>query len=56
MYPVAVNTIDEFFAELVERKRQYTQETLDGRAENTWDQSSIMLELAKITVNRWKER
>lgn len=54
VYPVAVSTIDEFFAELVERKRQSVQETLDGKASIQWDESEIMLDLAKITVERWK--
>jgi SNF2 family DNA or RNA helicase len=54
VYPIAVNTIDEFFAELVERKRQFIQETLDGQAEKVWKDSDIMLELAQITVARWK--
>lgn len=55
VYPVAVNTIDEFFAELVERKRQYVTESLDGSA-NKWNESDIMLELAKIAVQRWKNQ
>lgn len=54
VYPIAVNTIDEFFAELVERKRQYVKETLDGKSEYKWNESDVMLELAKITVERWK--
>lgn len=54
VYPVAVNTVDEYFAELVERKRQHISETLDGRADHQWNESSIMLELAQITINRWK--
>lgn len=56
IYPVAVNTIDEFFAELVERKRQYLKETLDGKAEYKWNESDIMRELAEITVSRWKNQ
>jgi SNF2 family DNA or RNA helicase len=56
VYPVAVDTIDEFFAELVERKRQYVKETLDGKSDYKWNESDIMLELARITVERWKER
>lgn len=54
VYPIAVNTIDEFFAELVERKRQYVKETLDGKSDYKWDESDIMRELAEITVQRWK--
>lgn len=55
VYPIAVHTIDEFFAELVERKRQYVKETLDGKSDRAWDESDVMLELAKIAIARWKE-
>ncbi len=54
VYPTAVNTIDEFFAELVERKRQYFKETMDGKSDVFWNESDVMLELARITVERWK--
>jgi SNF2 family DNA or RNA helicase len=54
VYPVAVNTVDEYFAELVERKRQHVSETLDGKADHQWNESDIMLQLAQITVQKWK--
>lgn len=46
-YFVAVGTVDEFFAELVEKKREVVTETLAGRA-SKWDQSSIVRELADV--------
>lgn len=54
VYPIAVNTIDEFFAELVERKRQYVNETVDGKSDHNWNESEIMRELAEIAVAKWK--
>lgn len=45
-YLVAVGTIDEFFAELVERKREIVSQTLNGEAVQ-WDQSSLIKELAE---------
>lgn len=52
VYPVAVGTIDEFFAELVERKRQYVTETLSGKSTQAWDESEIMLELAQRAIKK----
>ena len=52
-YPVATGSIDEYFAEIVERKREIVGKSLDGIAP-TWDSSSIMLELAEKVVNKWR--
>lgn len=46
-YIIAVGTIDEFFAELVEKKRSIMAQVLDGQ-DIKWDQSSILAELADI--------
>jgi SNF2 family DNA or RNA helicase len=46
-YMVAVGTVDEFFAEIVERKREIVAKTLGGEAVQ-WDQSSLMKELSQI--------
>lgn len=51
-YPTAIGTIDEYFAEIVERKRQFIGESLDGKAEK-WDNSSVMLELANLIIKKW---
>jgi SNF2 family DNA or RNA helicase len=45
-YLVAVGTVDEFFSEIVERKREIVGNTLNGHAAQ-WDQSSIMKELSE---------
>jgi len=51
-YPVAIGTIDEYFAELVERKREIVGKTLDGKS-NSWDQSTLMIELAEKVISKW---
>jgi SNF2 family DNA or RNA helicase len=55
-YFVAVGTVDEFFSEIVERKREIVNKTLSGKA-TEWDQSSIMKELTEILASsggrRW---
>lgn len=45
-YIVAVGTIDEFFAELVERKRSIMKQTLDGK-DVRWEEQSIIKELGE---------
>lgn len=52
-YPTATGTIDEFFAELVERKREAVGKTLDGSAQQ-WNQSTVMRELANLVVKKWR--
>jgi SWI/SNF-related matrix-associated actin-dependent regulator of chromatin subfamily A-like protein 1 len=43
-YPIASNTIDEYFTEIVETKRRSMKETLDG-VENTWDETGLLTAL-----------
>jgi SNF2 family DNA or RNA helicase len=45
VYPVAMETIDEFLASMVEEKRQYMNQILDGKKTN-WKESDLMKELA----------
>jgi len=47
-YMVAVGTVDEFFSEIVEKKREIVTQTLNGEAAVSWDQSSLMKELTQI--------
>ena len=56
-YFVAVGTVDEFFSEIVERKREIVHNTLskDGAAVQ-WDQSSIMKELAETLAAQGGKR
>ena len=50
VYLVAVGTVDEFFSELVERKREIVNKTLSGEAVS-WDQSSLMKELSEALAS-----
>ena len=56
-YFVAVGTVDEFFAEIVEQKREIFNQTMGGQAVK-WEQSSLMKELFEVLaqkgVKRWK--
>ena len=51
-YFTAVGTVDEFFAEIVEKKREIVHNTLNKNGEALpWDQSSIMKELAETLAS-----
>ncbi len=55
-YMIAVGTVDEMFAEIVEKKRSYSSSILDGK-EIDWNQSSLLQELAEVLAatggKRW---
>ena len=55
-YTIAVGTVDEFFSEIVERKRGICANTLDN-VEYKWEESSLMKELAEVLAvqggKRW---
>lgn len=53
-YMIASETIDEYFTELVESKRAIVMSTLDNK-EITWDQPSLMNDLASILVTKGKK-
>jgi SNF2 family DNA or RNA helicase len=55
MYFVAVGTVDEFFSELVEKKRSYVASTLDGK-QVAWDESNLVKELAQIIREKGGQR
>jgi SNF2 family DNA or RNA helicase len=50
-YITAVGTVDEFFSELVEKKREIVGKTLDGKAAK-WDETSLIKELAEILAQK----
>lgn len=56
-YFVATGTIDEFFSELVEKKRAIMKNTLD-KENIKWEESSLMKELAELlasqNMKKWK--
>jgi SWI/SNF-related matrix-associated actin-dependent regulator of chromatin subfamily A-like protein 1 len=59
IYQVALGTIDEYLADLVEGKRQIVHEALDGKkSETDYTEEGLMKELAEILVTkglkRWK--
>lgn len=54
-YLVAIGTIDEYFAELVEKKRQWMSSTLDGK-KYKWDETSLMVELAQKLAEKGKKK
>lgn len=54
-YMVAAGTIDEFFAEIVEKKRSYVAQTLDGK-HIAWDESSIMKELTEKLIRQGRSK
>ena len=54
-YMLASGTIDEYFTELVERKRAIVAQTLDNK-EIQWEQQSLMKELATMLSTRGREK
>lgn len=50
-YLIAIETIDEWLTELVEKKRSIMQQTLDGK-NISYDQQSLMKELASILYQK----
>ncbi len=54
-YMIASGTIDEYFTELVERKRAIVAQTLDNKEMN-WEQSSLMKELAGMLTSMGREK
>lgn len=54
-YFIATGTIDEIFAELVERKRGIMKNTLDG-INYKWEETNIMKELADALASSGKDR
>lgn len=54
-YMIAIETIDEYFSELVEVKRSIVAAALDNK-EIQWNQSSLLKELADILVAKGKKK
>jgi SNF2 family DNA or RNA helicase len=50
-YLIAIDTMDEWLTQLVEKKRSIMQNTLDGK-NIPWDQQSLMKELMSIMVQK----
>jgi SWI/SNF-related matrix-associated actin-dependent regulator 1 of chromatin subfamily A len=60
LYPVAVGTVDELFARLVEKKRQICSEVVDGKPAVQWTETDVVREIARITAEEgmkaWQSR
>jgi SNF2 family DNA or RNA helicase len=60
LYPVAVGTIDEFFARLVEKKRELCTEIIDGRKVVAWTETDVVREMGRILAEQgmraWQTR
>lgn len=54
-YMLATETIDEYFTEIVERKRAIVAQTLDGKDVN-WEQNNLMRELAQMIVTKGSKK
>jgi len=52
---IACRPVDEFFSEIVERKREIVTKTLGGEAVK-WDQSSLIKELSEILASQGGKR
>lgn len=52
VYMVATGTIDEWFAEIVEKKRSLFKNTMGDKDAGEWDESSIMKELMESAYNQ----
>lgn len=56
-YMVAIGTIDEYFAEIIERKRSNVSQTLgDGDNTTPWNETSILTELAQILASKGRAK
>lgn len=54
-YMVASGTIDEYFTELVEKKRSIVAATMDNKS-IAWDQNSLMKELTETLIARGRKK
>lgn len=54
-YFVAVGTVDEFFSEIVEHKREIVVQTLGGKAV-PWSESSLIRELSEVLASKGGKR
>lgn len=51
-YITAVGTVDEFLANIIERKRAVNKEVLSGVEQESWTQSQIIRELTDLILNQ----
>ena len=55
-YPIASGTIDEYFTEIVERKRRAMKETMEGKTVIAWDEKSLLTELYDAITSKGRNK
>jgi SWI/SNF-related matrix-associated actin-dependent regulator of chromatin subfamily A-like protein 1 len=55
-YPIASGTIDEYFTDIVERKRKAMKETLEGKTVAAWDETSLLMSLYEAITSKGRSR
>ncbi|HEY6020421.1 MAG TPA: hypothetical protein VIY48_11075, partial [Candidatus Paceibacterota bacterium] len=55
LYLVAVGTIDELLARLVEKKRALCNEVIDGKKHVRWDETDVIREIGRILAEQGKQ-
>lgn len=55
-YLVAVGTIDEYFASLVEQKRSIFKSTMSGTKMEDWNQTSLLKQLTEILASKGRKQ
>ena len=54
-YPIATDTIDEYFTDIIELKRRSMKETLDGK-EASWEEGSLMIALYEAILLKGRNK
>jgi len=54
-YMITSETIDEYFTQLVEKKRAIVAQTLDGKDTSNWQTEGLMRELAQLLVTQGRK-
>lgn len=55
-YPIATDTIDEYFTEIVEQKRRAMKETLDGAIASEWDETGLLTSLYDAILSKGRKK
>jgi hypothetical protein len=55
IYATAIDTIDEWFGELVEKKRVWVAQTMGDDVNYAWEESSLVRELANICAQKGRK-
>jgi SWI/SNF-related matrix-associated actin-dependent regulator of chromatin subfamily A-like protein 1 len=55
-YPIATDTIDEYFTEIVESKRRSMKETLEGKTVTQWDETGLLTSLYEAILQKGRKK